>query len=37
MQLEFPNSLGYGPISFNVKGQDTQAKINVFLPIDTAI
>ena len=37
MQLEIPGYLGHGPKSSNLWGYDTQAKINVFLPIDTAI
>ena len=37
MQLEIPRCLGYGPKNFNVQGYDVQTKINVFLPIDTAI
>ena len=31
------NCLGYGPKSVNLQSYDAQAKLNVFLPIDTAI
>ena len=37
MQLEIPSCLGYDPQSLNVYGFDTQTKINVFLPIGTAL
>ena len=37
MQLEIASCLEYGPESFNLKGCDAHAKINVFLPISTAL